>query len=94
MYKVKWDNHEFAVEKGQSILDAALLSDVDFPHNCQLGSCSTCKCQLISGQIRQLGSFEYALTPEEIDRDIILACQSTVTSDVTVCLSDDTQKCD
>lgn len=74
----------FTIEKGQTVLDGALFEGIDFPHSCQVGSCSSCKCQLVSGQIRALSDFDYVLTEDEISKGIILACQSTAASHLEV----------
>ncbi|TRY32572.1 2Fe-2S iron-sulfur cluster binding domain-containing protein [Aliiglaciecola sp. M165] len=88
MKTVTLNDKTFEVEKGQPILDAALFAGLDFPFDCRVGSCGHCKCTLTDGQIRQLDTFEYALLPEEIDNNVILACQSTVKTDVVISLDD------
>jgi len=43
------------VEKGKSILEAALDAGVELPYSCQTGSCDTCKGKLIIGELRMIG---------------------------------------
>jgi ring-1,2-phenylacetyl-CoA epoxidase subunit PaaE len=43
------------VEKGKSVLEAALDAGVELPYSCQTGNCSTCKGKLISGELRMIG---------------------------------------
>ncbi len=41
------ENISFTVEKGQTVLDAALNSDIYFPNRCQVGACAMCMCKKI-----------------------------------------------
>jgi ring-1,2-phenylacetyl-CoA epoxidase subunit PaaE len=43
------------VEKGKSILEAALDVGIELPYSCQTGSCNTCKGKLITGELRMIG---------------------------------------
>ncbi|MFT4940133.1 MAG: ferredoxin [Paraglaciecola sp.] len=83
-YKVNLQEHILRVAKGQTILDAALTAGIDYPHSCQVGSCSTCRCMLLSGRIRELTDFAYVLSEEEIEAGMILACQSSPQSDLII----------
>jgi ferredoxin len=83
-YLVNIDKTQYAIESGQTILDAALEADIDFPYSCQVGSCSTCRCQLVSGDIRELTDFAYVLEEEALEQGIILACQSVAKSDLVL----------
>lgn len=73
-----------AATEGETILANLLQAGVAFPHNCQAGNCGACKCELIEGDILELSHSEYALSPEERDRNLILACRSQVWGDCTV----------
>lgn len=86
MKTIQLDGTAFTAQSGQPILDAALAQGIDFPFNCQLGSCGQCKCKLIHGDIRPLGPFDYALEPDEIESNIILACQSSPKTDLEISL--------
>ena len=89
MKKIQLDDSQFTSQSGQPILDAALEQGIDFPFNCQLGRCGRCKCRLIAGEVRALGPYDYALDPDEIDDNFILACQSTAKSDIKISLNTD-----
>ncbi|MBL8020002.1 MAG: 2Fe-2S iron-sulfur cluster binding domain-containing protein [Leptospirales bacterium] len=75
---------EVECKPGQSILDAALASEIAYPHNCQVGSCTTCKGRLRAGKIKELSDVAYVLSEEEIGAGTILACQSVPQTDVTL----------
>eukprot|EP01039_Chlorochromonas_danica_P007168 gene7168-7928_t len=36
-----------------SVLDAAIDAGIDFPHDCKLGVCLTCPCQVVSGNVER-----------------------------------------
>jgi CDP-4-dehydro-6-deoxyglucose reductase/ferredoxin-NAD(P)+ reductase (naphthalene dioxygenase ferredoxin-specific) len=78
-----------AASAGDLILDALLLAGVAMPYSCQQGNCGTCKCELVSGEIMELDYSEYALTPDERARGLILACRTQAWGDVTVRRLDD-----
>lgn len=72
------------VEKGKTLLNAALDAGLDWPHKCKVGSCGTCRCQIVSGKIKPQIDFSYVLSPAELDKGYVLACQSELKSDVDV----------
>jgi toluene methyl-monooxygenase electron transfer component len=72
------------VEPGETLLQAALRSGVAFPHSCRVGSCATCKCRLVAGNIKSMTDTSYVLDTEEVEGGFILACQSILKSDIRV----------
>ncbi len=72
------------VEKGKTLLNAALSSGLDWPHRCKVGSCGSCKTQLLAGKIKPQIDFSYVLNRNEIADGYVLACQSELCSDVRV----------
>jgi CDP-4-dehydro-6-deoxyglucose reductase/ferredoxin-NAD(P)+ reductase (naphthalene dioxygenase ferredoxin-specific) len=73
-----------AVEAGDTILASLLRAGVAFPFSCQAGNCGTCKCELVSGDVLELGHSEHALSSEERARGLILACRTQVWDDTVV----------
>lgn len=67
---------EFDVAPGQTILQAALARGLPWPSRCRVGSCTTCRCRLLEGEIKALTDTSYVLSREQLDQRIILACQS------------------
>ncbi len=88
--KVASTDKSFVVEKGDNLLKAALNNKLAWPHNCRVGSCGECRCRLISGKIKQLSDFSYVLNSEEMDSGMILACQTSLRSDVEIEVKMDT----
>ena len=76
------------VRAGETILECLLQAGIAFPHNCQLGNCGACKCELVDGDVLELPSSEYALSAEERSRKLILACRTQAWGDCTVRMLD------
>jgi naphthalene 1,2-dioxygenase ferredoxin reductase component len=72
------------VEPGDTILASLLRAGVAFPFSCQAGNCGTCKCELVSGDVLELGHSEHALAADERAKGIILACRTQVWDDTVV----------
>ena len=71
--------HKVSVEKGQTILQAALDAGLEAPYSCEAGICATCRATMTDGQIDMPAA--PALENKEIQRGIILTCQSWADSD-------------
>lgn len=77
------DFHFVMTKEQDNILDAALAAGADLPFACKGGVCSTCKCQLIEGDVEM--KLNYALEEEEVKKNYILSCQAVpLSKDVTV----------
>lgn len=66
----------FTVEPGQTLLQAALAQGLPWPSRCRVGSCTTCRCRLLEGEVKQLTDTTYVLSKEQLANRTILACQS------------------
>jgi len=62
-----------------NILDAALGAGADLPFACKGGVCSTCKCQVLEGDVEM--KINYALEDKEVAQNYVLSCQAVPTSD-------------
>jgi NAD(P)H-flavin reductase/ferredoxin len=71
-------------ESSENLLKVALENGINWPYNCRVGSCGSCKCKLLSGQIKPLNDFSYVLNGDELDQGYILACQTMLRSDIEV----------
>ncbi len=67
---------------GPSILDHALQVRRELPFACKGGVCATCKAVVVEGEVRM--DQNYALVPEELERGLILTCQSHPVTDEVV----------
>lgn len=81
-------NNQIEVPPKTTLLQAALDAGIDFPHHCTVGTCGTCRCRLLDGQVRAVLDFSYTLSAEELRHGYILACQAMLKTDVTVEVED------
>lgn len=82
--RIEPSGREIAVPRGDTVLQAALDQGIDMPHNCRVGSCTTCKCRLVSGRIKELSDTAYVLSDADMDAGMILACQTVLESDAVI----------
>ncbi len=82
--EVNSGEHKITVKAGDNLLNAALELGIPWPHDCRVGSCSTCKCRLKKGKIKALTDFSYVLDPDQLKEGLILACQTRLKTDIEV----------
>jgi NAD(P)H-flavin reductase/ferredoxin len=76
------DRH-FTVGDGP-ILDAGLRSGVNLAYGCRHGNCSTCKYQLIEGEVELGAASPYSLPESERDDGWVLLCCARALSDLEI----------
>lgn len=85
---VRFGNRDVQAARGASLLEAALLADVDLRSYCGGNcSCGTCRVIIKSGAknlSKREGMEEFALGPDAIARGDRLACQASVLGPVEV----------
>ena len=72
------------VEEGQTILDASLRQGVWLPFACNHGTCATCKCQLLEGDVDLGNASPFALMDMERDEGKILVCCAIPETDLVI----------
>lgn len=73
---------------GDTLLSALKRANVPIGYSCESGKCGSCKCEVLSGTVQQKGHSEFALTPEQASRRIVLACRAEVQGDVAIRIHD------
>lgn len=68
---------------GQSLLEAALAAGIRLPRSCRNGTCRTCRCRLVSGQVTYRVDWP-GLLAEEMADGWILPCVALASSDITI----------
>jgi ferredoxin len=66
-----------------SILDAAILDGVRLPSSCRNGTCRTCMCRLLSGQVSYRIEWP-GLSADEKNDGYILPCVAYPESDLVI----------
>lgn len=67
------------IRPDQDILDAALEAGIMVPYACKGGVCATCKAQCLDGKSEMV--LNYGLEDDEVERGMVLTCQTYVTSE-------------
>ncbi len=76
--------HQFRVEPGQTVLEAALAAGIVLPYSCRNGACSTCKGKVVAGEYKAGPYPAQILSPEELAQGYTLFCQACPASDMVV----------
>ncbi len=74
---------QFNAPSDLSLLEAALAAGIQLPSSCRNGSCRTCLCQLISGQVKYRIEWP-GLSREEKADGCILPCVALPLTDVLI----------
>ena len=64
----------FAMNDQMTLLEAALANNLDAPHACKAGVCSTCMCKILEGEVEMAAN--HALEDYEVARGYVLSCQA------------------
>src|ERR1700761_6862898 len=69
---------------GETVVDAAYRAGINIPLDCRDGACGTCKCRVQSGDYDGGDYIEDALTEQEAEEGLALACQTRPKSNLVV----------
>ncbi len=75
---------QIEVEEGQTLLQAALRQGVWLPFACGHGTCATCKCQVLEGEVDIGAASPFALMDMEREEGKVLACCAIPQSDLVI----------
>ena len=81
---VKPSNHEFTMEAGETVLDAALRNGLSFPYGCRSGVCGACKNKVLEGELDYGGGLPPALDDQDVAAGFGLFCQAYAKSDLVL----------
>jgi NAD(P)H-flavin reductase/ferredoxin len=77
--RVLVDGEEFAANRGDLLLDAALMNGVDIPYDCRSGQCGTCLVRVMEGRV---------FGGQTVDPRTVHACQCRVISDLVIAVDE------
>lgn len=83
---IEGSENSIQTQSKETILNAALRQGVRFPHSCKVGGCASCKCQLLEGEVKELTESAYILSEEDLENNMILACQAIPKTEVKISL--------
>ncbi|UCB54166.1 MAG: CDP-6-deoxy-delta-3,4-glucoseen reductase [Thiotrichales bacterium] len=75
--------HEFDVEQGETVLDAALRQGIGLPYGCRNGACGKCAGELAAGEIAYSGELS-GLALEQQQQGKTLFCQACPQSNLEI----------
>ena len=75
---------QFTCAEDDTILRAALRAGIGMPYECNVGSCGTCKIELVSGEVTSNWPGAPALGERDVARRRVLGCQSRPNGDCVV----------
>lgn len=81
---VEPSGHEFTVDAGESILDAALRQGLTMPYGCRSGFCGSCKGKLVSGEVEYENGEPETLSDQDRLVGMALFCIARPSSDITI----------
>jgi NAD(P)H-flavin reductase len=73
--RVKLNDEKYLANAGEVLLDWALASGIDLPHDCRAGVCGACRVRLVEGQV---------FGGQQAGDDMIHACQARIVSDLAI----------
>jgi len=79
--------HEFTTSADDTVLEAALKSEVSLPYGCRSGRCGACKGKILKGTVRY-DKTPKALTKQMQDDGYALFCQAHACSDLEIAVDE------
>ena len=81
--KVEPAELQFDVEGDLTLLEAAEMSRIELPSSCRNGTCRTCVCRLVSGEVTYTIEWP-GLSSEEKAEGYVLPCVARPTTNVVL----------
>lgn len=82
--RIQPSGHEFCVQDGETLLEAALREHYVLPYGCRNGACGACKGKVVEGQVDLGKAATYTLTPDERSAGMVLFCCAKPVSDLVI----------
>jgi CDP-4-dehydro-6-deoxyglucose reductase len=81
---IKPSNHTFAVQAGETVLEAALREGFVIAYGCRNGACGTCKGKVLAGTVDYGAYQEHALPESDRRIGFALFCQARPLGDLAI----------
>jgi CDP-4-dehydro-6-deoxyglucose reductase, E3 len=79
--------HQFDVEEGETILDAAMRQNIDLPYGCRGGACGSCAGYIVKGEVHY-DDEPIALDDEMKANKQALFCSAKTTADLEISIDE------
>jgi CDP-4-dehydro-6-deoxyglucose reductase len=76
--------HQFTVQNGETVLEAALRENFALPYGCRNGACGACKGKVLDGRVDHGAHQDGTLTAEDKSKGLALFCTAKPLSDLVV----------
>lgn len=74
----------FECAPGDTLIRAGLRAGLGIPYECNVGSCGTCKVEMVAGEVESAWPEAPALNERDHSKNRVLGCQSQPRSDCTI----------
>lgn len=81
---VRSSGHQFFVESGESVLDAALRQGIALPYGCRGGSCGACMGAVLGGEFHYPDGLPAGISEADAESGKALFCQAQCGSDLII----------
>ena len=81
---VQPSGRQFAMQRDDTVLSAALQAGVGLPYGCKDGACGSCKCRLLEGRVIHGAHQAKALSAQEEAEGYMLTCCATPQTDLVI----------
>lgn len=81
--EIQPSEHQFYVESGESILDAALRQGINLRYGCRNGACGACKGKILQGSV-SYDETPIALEEADIKQNLALFCEAKPDSELVI----------
>jgi len=81
---IKPGHHTLYVNKGETVLDAALRQEFIFPYSCQSAVCGTCGGRVLHGEVEYYDPEAVELTEDEKNEGVALFCSAIPKTDLVI----------
>lgn len=82
--RVEPSGHEFVVEGGDTLLEAALRAGLALGYGCSNGNCGQCRARLVDGAVTRIRHHDFTFGEAELLAGAILPCSVTPASDLVI----------
>ncbi|USE33844.1 2Fe-2S iron-sulfur cluster binding domain-containing protein [Endozoicomonas sp. SCSIO W0465] len=84
MPEIQFQGSSYSLDENENLLDGLLRQHARAPYSCRAGVCHSCMLRVTAGSVP--AEAQSLLTPEQVKKGYILACQTRITEDLSLTL--------